>query len=122
MNQVYHVPTPKTVRIAPTQDEIESMHNLDPLAVHHSIKYSQDIAPVFAQLISDISAGVRRHGASFAQQFIFQKGRKKFGKRDDKAAYKEFDQLHNRNCFKPIDLSMLTVLEKKKAQAAMMLL
>jgi len=48
MNQVYHVPTLKTVCIAPTPDEIESMHNLDPLAVHHSIKYFQELAPVFA--------------------------------------------------------------------------
>ena len=60
--------------------------------------------------------------ASFAQQFIFQKGRKKFGKRGNQAAFNEFDQLHHRNCFTPIDLSKLTPLEKKKAQATMMLL
>jgi len=35
---------------------------------------------------------------------------------------KEVDQLHHRNCFTPIDLSKLTPLEKKKAQAAMLLL
>ena len=73
-------------------------------------------------MIFDINYGVRRHGASFAQPFIFQKGRKKFGKRGDQAAIKEFDQLHHRNCFTPINLSKLTPLEKRKAQAAMMLL
>ena len=93
-----------------------------PLPVHHSINYSTEGSPVFAQLIFDINYGVRRHSASFAQQFIFQKGQKKFGKRGNQAAINEFDQLHHRNCFTLIDLSKLTPLEKKKAQAAMMLL
>jgi len=93
-----------------------------PLLIHHSINYSTELAPVFAQLIFDINYSVCRHGASFAQQFIFQKGRKKFGKHGNQAAINEFDQLHHRNCFAPIDLSKLTPLEKKKAQAAVMLL
>jgi len=92
------------------------------LLVHHSINYLTELAPVFAQLIFDINYGVRRHSASFAQQFIFQKGGKKFGKHGNQAAFDEFDQLHHCNCFTPIDLSKLTPLEKKKAQAAMMLL
>jgi len=92
-----------------------------PLPVHHSINYSTEIAPVFAQLIFDINYGVRHH-SWFAQQFIFQKGRKKFSKRGNQAAFNEFDQLHHHNCFTPIDLSKLMPLEKKKAQAAMMLL
>jgi len=70
----------------------------------------------------DINYSVRRHVTSFAQQFIFQKGQKKFGKHSDQAAFNEFEQLHHRNCFTPIDLSKLMSLEKKKVQAAMMLL
>jgi len=119
---VLTVPTPKQVRIAPTLAEIEFSHNMAPLPIHHSINYSTELYPVFAQLIFNVNCGVRRHGASFAQPFIFQKGRKKFGKRGDQAAINEFDQLHQRNCFTPIDLSKLTPIEKKKAQAAMMLL
>jgi len=119
---VLTVPTPKPVGIAPTLAEIEFSHNKVPLPIHHSINYSTELAPVFAQLIFDINYNVCRHGALFAQQFIFQKGQKKFGKLGDQAAINEFDQLHHRNCFTPIDLSQLTPLEKKKAQATMMLL
>jgi len=119
---VFNALTPKQVRIAPTLAKIECSHNMVPLPVHHSINYSTELAPVFAQLIFNINDGVSRRGASFAHQFIFQKGRKKFGKRGDQAAFNEFDQLHHSNCFTPIDLSKLTPLEKKKAQAAMMLL
>jgi len=119
---VLNVPTPKQVRIAPTLAEIEFLHNMVPLPIHHSINYSTELAPVFAQLIFDINYGICHHGASFAQQFIFQKGQKKFGKRGNQAAINEFNQLHHRNCFTPIDLSKLMPLEKKKAQAAMMLL
>jgi len=93
-----------------------------PLPVHHSINFLTEPAPVFAQLIFDINCGVRRHDPLFTQQFIFQKGRKKLRKRGNQAAINEFDQLHRRNCFAPINLSTLTPLEKKKAQAAMMLL
>jgi len=67
-NQVLNVPTPKQVRIVPTLAEIEFSHNMVPLPVHHSINYSTELAPVFAQLIFDINYGVCRHGASFTQQ------------------------------------------------------
>jgi len=93
-----------------------------PLPIHHSIDCSTEPTPVLAQWIFDINCGVRRHSASFAQQFIVQKGRMKFGERGDQAAINEFDQLHHRNCFTPVDLSQLAPVEKKKAQVAMMLL
>jgi len=96
-NQVLNVPTPKQVWIAPTVAEIEFSHNMVPLPVHHSIDFSTELAPVFAQLIFNINYGVCRHGASFAQQFIFQKGQKKFGKHGTQAAINEFVQLHHRN-------------------------
>jgi len=93
-----------------------------PLPVHHSIDHLTELAPVFARLIFDINCGVCRHSALFAQQFIFQKGPRTFGMCGDQVAIDEFDQLHHHNCFVPIDLSKLMPLEKKKAQAAMMLL
>ena len=121
-NQVLTVPTPKQVRIATTLAKIEYSHDMVPLPVHHSLNYSTELASVFAQLIFNINCGVRHHSASFAQQFIFQKGRKIFGKHGDHAAFNEFDQLQHSNCFTPIDLSKLMPLEKKKAQASMVLL
>jgi len=115
-NQVLTIPTLKQVWIAPALADVEYSHNMVPLPVHHSIDCSTELAPVFAQLIFDMNCGVCR------QQFIFQKGRKKFGKRGDQAAFNEFDQLNHRNCFTPINLSKLTPLDKKKTQVAVMLL
>ena len=37
-------------------------------------------------------------------------------------ARKEADQLHRRNCFRPVDVSTLTPAEKRKAAEGMMLL
>ena len=45
-----------------------------------------------------------------------------FGEKGKKATTKELDQLHQRNCFMPIDVSKLTASEKKKAQEALMFL
>ena len=53
---------------------------------------------------------------------MFHKGRKKFGHDADKAALKELDQLHKCSCFTQIGLSALTPEERKKAQAALMLI
>ena len=43
-------------------------------------------------------------GASFGQQYILQKVLKKFGDHGSKSAAKEIDQLHQQNCFNPIDV------------------
>ena len=61
-------------------------------------------------------------GASYAQQYSLKKGLQKFGVKGSDAVTKELDQLHKRNCFAPVDVSKLTVGEKKKAQYALMLL
>ena len=45
-----------------------------------------------------------------------------FGERGKQAAIKEWDQLHRRKCFVPIDVSLLTKQEKERAQQALMLL
>ena len=65
--------------------------------------YEPQKAMVIARLIGDIQHKATIQGASFMQQYIFQRGRKKFGQRGDDAASKELDQLHRRNCFTPID-------------------
>ena len=70
----------------------------------------------------DINMKASSQGASFVQQCILQKGLKKFGQEGRKAAVKEADQLHKRNCFTPISVGELTPEEKKKAQEALMFL
>jgi hypothetical protein len=61
-------------------------------------------------------------GVSFAQQYLLKKGLQKFGESGYKAANKEVDQLHKRNCFSPMDLSTLTPGEKRKAMEALLFL
>jgi len=75
-----------------------------------------------AKVIMEIHNGVSEHGASFSQNCMYQKGIKKFGKKGRKAAGKELDQLHQRNCYTPIDINDLTPEEKAQAIEALMFL
>jgi hypothetical protein len=63
------------------------------------IEYGLSQAMLIARFIQDIMMNVKQHGASFAQQYILQKGRKVFGKQGHQASKKEIDQLHKRTCF-----------------------
>jgi hypothetical protein len=58
----------------------------------------------------------------FSQQYILQKGLKKFGQRGKQAASDEMDQLHKRNCFNPVDVSTMTTSEKQKAMESLLFL
>ena len=60
--------------------------------------------------------------AQFSQQYILEKGLKKFGEWGKLAAEKELDQLHKHGCFKPTDVSTKTDKEKQKTQRGIMLL
>ena len=86
------------------------------------VEYNPQLAMIIARVMSDINGKATTQGASFGQQYILQKGLKKFKKRGAAAAQKELDQLHRRTCFTPIDISTLTPQEKRKAMEALMLL
>jgi hypothetical protein len=62
------------------------------------------------------------NGESHAQQYILQRGIKKFGQAGREAAVKEATQLYKRNCFEPILPKDMTQQERKKAQDAIMFL
>jgi hypothetical protein len=71
--------------------------------------YTPQKAMVIARVIvSNINSKATINGASCAQQYIVQRGLKKFGQRGADAATKEMDQLHGRNCFTPIDVATLS--------------
>jgi hypothetical protein len=72
--------------------------------------------------MSDINSQATIEGANFAQQYIVQRGLKKFGQSGAKAATKEMDQLHRRNCFTPIDVASMTQEERRKTVDALMFL
>jgi hypothetical protein len=66
-----------------------------------TIEYGSNKAMLIARFIQDIMMNVNKHGASFAQQYMLQKGLKVFGNKGHGASMKEIDQVHKRTCFEP---------------------
>jgi hypothetical protein len=87
-----------------------------------NIEHGSDEAMLIARFIQDITINVNKHGASFAQQYMLQKGLKVFGNKGHKASMKEMDQLHKRTCFAPLKVKEMNHSERKKAQMALMFL
>jgi hypothetical protein len=79
-------------------------------------------AMLIARFIQDITMNVNKHRASFAQQYMLQKGLKVFGNKGHEALMKEIDQLHKRTCFAPLKVKEMKPSERKKAQIALMFL
>ena len=99
------------------------------------VEYSPDKADIIARIMVQIHEGVTEKGFGFiqehanrtangdaivksafeqyAQQYVYEKGIKLFGERGEQAATKEWDQLHQRKCFVPVDISSLTEKGKK---------
>lgn len=75
-----------------------------------------------ARCMAEIHDKVTIEGATFAQQYLLNRGLKAFGEAGKAATSKEMDQLHRRNCFAPMDIAELTPSEKKKAMEASMFL
>ena len=65
-------------------------------------------ATVIAWNMNDLNQKITIQGACFVQQYILKKGLEKFGEEGKKAAMKELDQLHKRNCFTPILVKHMT--------------
>jgi hypothetical protein len=88
-----------------------------------SKEYSPSDAMLMARLIYDLNTRMVREGASFAQQYLLNKGLKIFGQKGRDASNKEMDQLHRRSsCFTPISMAEMTQIERRKAQQALMFL
>ena len=51
-----------------------------------------------------------------AQQYLLHEGLKRYGKEGRSASKKEIKQLHERVCFRPINVASLTMEERRKAQ------
>ena len=89
--------------------------------MHH--EYSGASAGVIGSYINDIKSRIKREGMSFIQQYSMRKGLKTFGRETEiKSMTKEIEQLHQRNSFKPINVSSMTDKEKARVQDAIMLL
>ena len=130
----------KKVRIDTVDDEkkvtfedaerhkLEMNHNInvENVSEHETTEYTLAQSLMIARVMSDINSGVQRRGVKFAQvhaqQYMLQKGLKKYGKRGQAGAEKELEQLHKRTCFTPLDVSKLSSDEKEKAMNALMFL
>jgi hypothetical protein len=87
-----------------------------------NIEYGSNEAMLIARFIQDTTMNVNKHRASFAQQYMLQKGLKVFGNKGHKALMKEIDQLHKRTCFAPLKVKEMKDSKGKKAQMALMFL
>jgi hypothetical protein len=87
-----------------------------------SKEYSSSDAMLMPRLIYNLNTRVVREGASFAQQYLLNKGLKIFGQKGRDASKKEMDQLHRRSYFTPKSIADMTQLERRKAQQALMFL
>jgi hypothetical protein len=86
------------------------------------IEYGLSQAMLIARFIQDITMNVKQHGASFAQQYILQKGLKVFGKQGHQASKKEIDQLPKRTCFAPLKVKDMKPSKRKRVQMALLFL
>jgi hypothetical protein len=85
--------------------QLEYCHNLVSQvkpSEEQTIEYGSNQVMLIARFIQDITRNANEHGASFAQQYILQKGLKVFGNKGHKASKEEIDQLHRRTCFAPL--------------------
>jgi hypothetical protein len=107
------------------EQELEYHHNLitqNEPDEGQSKEYSPSDAMLMARLIYDLNTRVVREGASFAQQYLLNKGLKIFGQKGRDASKKEMDQLHRTSCFTPKSIAKMTQIERRKAQQALMFL
>lgn len=105
--------------------ELEIRHNLFNQTILHSNKevfYDEETAAIACKIMCEFYMRASAEGVSFSQQYLLKKGLQKLGESGYKAADKEVDQLHRRNCFSPMDVSTLTPEEKRKAMEALMFL
>ena len=86
------------------------------------VEYTPQLAMVISRVMSDINNKTMAEGEISGQQYILQKGLNKFGDHRSKASTKEMNQLHQRKCSTPIDISELTPQEKRKSTEALMFL
>jgi len=77
------------------------------------VAYDEQYAMVIARAITDLN-DKSLNDTAFIQTYGLSKGLNVFGNKGKEAALKEIAQLHNRNCFKPIDIGTLTKEQRKK--------
>jgi hypothetical protein len=118
----------KKRRVSLAEDKLRQLENCHNLVAQVKpdeekiIEYGSNKAMLIARFIQDITLNVNKNRASFAQQYMLQKGLKVFGNKGHEASMKESDQLHKRMSFAPLKVKEMKPSERKKAQMALMFL
>ena len=81
--------------------------------IEYETKYAIVYAHVMTQIRDRASGILMSHGTQHVVTYSLKKGLEKFGERGRQATLKEMQQLHDRECFKPIDVKTLTESERK---------
>ena len=100
------------------RNKVDSCHNLIHQTADHW-EYPESETQVIAMFMDEIN---KYDEVSFAQQYLLHEGLKRYGREGRFAAKKEIKQLHDRVCFRPIDVASMTKEERRKAQVALMFL
>ncbi len=98
---------------APDAMTYEVNHLITQTNVNHVQVYEPSEAPILATIV---------HQFAFAETFSLNKGLKKFGEKGENAAFQEVEQLHQRNCWKPIHPNDLSPEQRKKALESLIFL
>ena len=85
-------------------------------------KYGLESAEMMGLIIKGFLDRNIRSGTNLYQQYILQKGLRKFGDRGMTGVTKEVQQLHNRGCFKPLLPNDISDSELRKTVRALIFL
>ena len=91
------------------------------------IEYDMDLARYAVNFLTAIKEGhlrknIKKKGTSLLTQYSFKKGIQKFKQAGVDSAIKEMRQLHDRDCWNPIDPTTLKPTERKKAMESLIFL
>ena len=118
----------KPTRLVPTMtgQQHEETNHLIVQSNKDTAEHDEQCAVVIAKTIAilrDEADGCNvKDQASFIQTCTLKQGIKKFGDRGTEAALKEIGQLHERNCFEPVQANESTFEQRKKVLESLMFL
>ena len=110
-----------------TPEVFRDIMNDENVKVIHQEYSDDEEAMMAAKFMVELHENVQRNGTPsflemcFGQQYVLPQGIKKFGPDAIKAAERELDQLHKRNCFSPVDRDSMTEEELEREQPGIML-
>ena len=109
-------------RTAPIRLIEEQQHLLNDRQFEYEDDESRVIAVVMQQIQERLIVNQTKRGTQLLTTYSLKKGIEKFGKRGKEAAFGEMKQMHDRDCFRPIDPKELNKKEKSRAMESLMFL